>query len=99
MLDDTKAAGGMPKQPTGMLMLAVHQTYWLAEGSEYLTPMLDGSGFFPTPIVCVRFKNAFELNEFIGPNRNVMEFWGINPEVVERLRRDNHLSEISGDTL
>ncbi len=99
MLDDTGAAGPESEEPTGMLILAVNESYWLAEGDEYLTPMLDGSGFFPTPILCVRFSSSTELTAFIGPNRSLLDFWGLNPDVVERLRRDNHLKEIDGDNL
>jgi len=96
MLDETKNGG---EQPDGILMLAVNESYWLAEGIEYLTPILDGSGFFPTPIICVRFADTFELNLFIGPDRSLLDFWGVNPDIVERLRRDKHLNEISGDGL
>ncbi|MEM9343575.1 MAG: hypothetical protein AAGA87_11070 [Pseudomonadota bacterium] len=80
--------------PLRMVLFAVNETYWLAQGEEFLNEMLKGSGYFPTPVTCILFTDGNELQEFIGPDMNVMEFWGINPDVVARLRRDNHLKEI-----
>lgn len=85
--------------PPRMVLFAINQTYWLAQGDEFLNSMLKGSGFFPTPVHCILFEDAAELQEFIGPDMNVMDFWGINPDVVARLRRDNHLKEIHAHQL
>jgi len=85
--------------PIRMVLFAINDSYWLAQGDEFINPMLKGSGYFPTPVTCILFEDAQELQEFIGPDMNIMEFWGINPEVVARLRRDNHLKEIHANQL
>ncbi len=76
-----------------MVLLRINQTYWLSEGEEYLNYMLMGGGYFPTPVICYTFPDNFALHAYIG-ERSVTDFWGINPEIVERLRRDEHLLEI-----
>ena len=98
MRDDPQLPEKPPDEPQ-MVLLAINQTYWLAEGAEFLTPMLHGTGFFPKPVKCVIFRDSFELRQYIGPGRNLTEFWGINPDIVERLRRDDHLNEIFAHTL
>lgn len=99
MLDDTRADDGEPEQEQGMLILAINETYWLAEGSQWLTPMLDGSGPFPKPVLCVRFSSSVELRAFMGEDCNLLDFWSINPDIIERLRRDDHLKDVNGDNL
>lgn len=76
-----------------MLLLAINESYWLCEGKEFLNPMLLGRGYFPRPVHCIRCADIFELRRYIGPNRMVTDFWGINPDIVARLRRDNDLLE------
>lgn len=79
-----------------MVILRINQTYWLAEGKEFLNPMLMGNGHFPKPIVCINFDDSFALRTYLGPERNVTDCWGINPDIIERLRRDGHLAEQDG---
>lgn len=95
MRDNSNSTDGSPR----MVLLAIDQTYWLAEGEEFLTPMLHGSGFFPKPVTCVIFPDLFELRAYIGPGRSVVDFWGINADIVERLRRDGHLTEVLSHSL
>jgi len=85
-------AGGDPEPR--ITLLAINETYWLYEGEEFLNAMLMGKAFFPVPVRCMMFQNAFELRVFVGTGRAITDFWGINPDIVARLRRDNHLIEI-----
>jgi hypothetical protein len=78
---------------TGVTLIAVNQTYWLFEGAEYLNQVLLGQGY-PVPVKCVFFADSFEMKAYIGKDRVLTEFWGINPDIVERLRRDDHLLEL-----
>ncbi|MCV2869194.1 hypothetical protein OEW28_11200 [Defluviimonas sp. WL0002] len=80
-------------QEPRMILLRINETYWLFEGEEFLSPMLKGSGYFPTPVICYRFEDHLTLRAFIGAGRPMTDFWGINPDIVERLRRDEHLLE------
>lgn len=86
--DDTGQSGAQR-----MVLLRVNEGYWLSEGKEFLNQMLMGTGPFPTPVLCYTFQDAFELRAYLGPDRVVTDFWGINPDIVERLRRDGHLDE------
>lgn len=70
------------------------QSFWMVEGADYLTPMLMGNGYFPRPVRLLIFEDSFALKVHLGPGRAISDFWGINPDVIERLRRDNHLIEI-----
>jgi len=79
-----------------VILIAIEDRYWLFEGDEFLDAMLLGTGFFPKPVRCLRFRDSFELRIFLGPDRPMNTFWMINPDIVERLRRDDHLLETEG---
>lgn len=90
-LDDENDKGG--GEGPRMTLLSINQTYWLFEGKEFLNEMLRGQGYFPKPVRCIKCADIFELRRYIGVGRKVTDFWGINPDIVERLRRQNHLLE------
>lgn len=87
--------GGTPQ----MVLLAINQTYWLSQGKEYLNQMLRGAGFYPRPVRCIRFADHMELRLYLGPGRKITDFWGINPDIVDRMRRNDELDEVTFDTL
>jgi len=91
--EDDGGGGDAPR----MTLLAINQSYWLFEGKEYLNQMLVGRDYFPKPVRCILFADVFELRGFLGQGRKVTDFWGINPDIVDRLRRQNHLLEIPAD--
>ncbi len=82
---------GESGQEPRMVLLQIGETYWLSQGEEYLNPMLMGGGFFPTPVICYQFANHFALRAYLGADQSMTDFWGINPDIVARLRRDGHL--------
>lgn len=75
-------------------LIAVNQSYWLFEGEEYLNSLMMGQGDFPKPVKCVYFEDSFALKAYVGTERVLTDLWGINPDIVERLRRDDHLLEM-----
>jgi len=75
-------------------LIAINQRYWLFEGEEYLNSLMMGQGDFPKPVKCVYFEDSFALKAYVGTERVLADFWGINPDIVERLRRDDHLLEM-----
>lgn len=79
-----------------IILIAVEESYWLFSGDEFLNQMLLVDGDFPKPVQCLRFADSFEMRIFLGPDRPMNDFWGINPAIVARLRRDEHLIEIDG---
>ena len=101
MEDATGGMGEGDAPEPRMTLIAINQSYWLVEGEEYLDAMLMGNGFFPKPVRCMVFANAFEMRVFVGSDVAMTDYWGINPDIVERLRRDGHLIDVraqdSGD--
>jgi len=81
----------------GIVLLCIGEKYWLGQGDEWLQQMLTGEGDFPRPVLCVTCKDAFELGQFMGAGSNVAELWGINPEIVARLRREGDLTDLIFD--
>lgn len=77
-----------------IVLIALNRSYWLVEGTEFLNEMLLGQGYFPVPVRCIRFQDSFQLRAFLGEDRMMTDFWGINPDIVERLRRDNNLLDM-----
>jgi hypothetical protein len=97
---DITAERGEPddgEDPIPMTLLSIGQGYWLYEGVELLDDLLFGTGIYPFQVRCVRFKDHFEMVSFFGEGFSVGRMWMINPDVVERLRRENLLVEITPD--
>jgi hypothetical protein len=85
---------GFGQEPR-MTLLAVGGGYWLYEGEDFLNDMLFGRGAYPFRIRCMMFRDAFELRAVFGETFSVATLWRINPDVIERLRRENLLIEVS----
>jgi hypothetical protein len=92
---DTDVAGdrSLPEEPL-MTLLAVGGSYWLYDGEEFLNDMLFGRGAYPFYVRCVMFKSAGEVRTTLGETYTLGTGWRINPDVVDRLRRENLLVEI-----
>ncbi len=85
--------GREPEIP--MTILAISGGYWLYEGEDLLNDLLFGNGTYPFQVRCVHFKDVIEMNTFFGEGFTVSTLWRINPDVVDRLRRDKLLVEVS----
>ncbi|MDN5787842.1 hypothetical protein [Pseudorhodobacter sp.] len=75
-------------------LLAVGDGYWLYKGVEYLKDMVMAQGAYPFKVRCYVFEDSFEMNRFVtesGEGTN----WRINPDIVERIRNENQLIELS----
>lgn len=90
--DQTAKRDGNDDAP--MTLLAVNQAYWLYEGKDLLNDMLFGRGAYPFKVKCYVFENIYDLRRFTGEAVSVASFWHINPDIVDRLRRDDLLIEI-----
>ncbi len=93
-LDDAKQPEG--EDPGGIVLIHIkdRDTYYIIEGSEHMHEMMLVDGSFPKPVRCVGFETIIELNAFTDGTANLSDLWGINPEIIKRLRRDKHLLEI-----
>ncbi|MEM8951953.1 MAG: hypothetical protein AAGC99_21785 [Pseudomonadota bacterium] len=68
-----------------IMIVEVHQNYYMAMGEEHLEAMLSGKGPYPTPIACVAFRDMAHLSEYV--DTGVDGLWSIHPEIVNRLRK------------
>lgn len=84
--------GSEPEQP--IILIEVTGSFYLLEGELHMKQMMFVDGTYPTPVRCVRFESVFELRAFLGGHADLSELWGINPKIIERLRRDQQLLEI-----
>lgn len=82
-----------------MTLLAIGQGYWLYEGVDLLDDLLFGGGAYPFPVRCLCFKDNFGLKRHLGEDVQVMKLWRVNPDIVDRLRRDDLLIEIFPDAI
>lgn len=88
--DGLPEGGGDPR----ITLISVERTnYYLFEGEVFLNQLLLSDGDFPRPVRCVHFTTVFEQKRFLGEGVSLAALWGINPEIVERLRQDDHLLE------
>lgn len=102
MLDDSTGRDdddGEDDDDIPMTLLVVNGGYWLYEGVDLLNDLLFGTGRAPFQVRCVYFKDAFELKRFFGPDFVVTSLWRINPDVIERVRRENLLVEVHASDL
>jgi hypothetical protein len=97
---DTTDQGREPEEeddPIPMTLLAISGAFWLFEGEALLNDLLYGTGAYPFQVRCVHFKDAFELKRFFGDDFVVSKLWRINPDIIDRLRREHLLVEITPD--
>lgn len=97
---DTTDGDGVPDDeddPIPMTLLAINGSFWLYEGEALLNDLLYGTGSYPFQVRCVHFQDAFELKRFFGEGFMVSSLWRINPDIIERLRREKLLVEITPD--
>ena len=77
-----------------MVLLRINEMYRLHEGYEFLNAMLLGEGDYPRPVICMTFRDAFELNRFLS-RHGASRFVGINPLIIERLRQNDELIDVA----
>jgi hypothetical protein len=94
MRDNPDQHGPDGNDDAPITLLAVNQGYWLYEGEDLLNDLLFGRGLYPFRVKCLRFSSTFELNRYTMGGISVATLWRINPDVIERLRRENLLIEI-----
>jgi hypothetical protein len=88
---------GLPErgeEPHIILISVEKQNFYLFEGEEFLNQLLLEDGVYPRPVHCIGFASSIDLSIFIGDGKSLSQFWEINPEIVDRLRRNDHLLEV-----
>ena len=77
-----------------IILLKIAESYYLAEGEEYLSELMLVDGTFPKPLRCLNFEDAFKFSTFSGGTISLADLWGINPKIISRLRQEGHLLEV-----
>lgn len=94
------AINGIPGQgPNGgdeppIILLGIDQSsYYVYRGDEFLNQILLVDGEFPKPILCLHFQSIFDAKRFMGDGFSLASCWAIHPEIISRLRDEEHLIE------
>ena len=74
-----------------IVLARVDEAYWMLEGERYLNAMLSGREAVPKPVRCLQFRTVFDLGLFLPVGQDLASLWGINPAIVDRLRRNDEL--------
>lgn len=99
---DETTAGTAPQDdddddPIPMTILHINGGFWLYEGVELMDDLLFQTGAYPFQVRCVHFQDAFEVRRVMGAGFVASSLWRFNPDIIERLRRDKLLVEITPD--
>lgn len=82
-----------PEEPDIIIIAIDRKAFYLYKGEAHLDQLLLADGEFPRPVLCVHFKRALDVKTVIGQSVSVAQMWGIHPDIVSRLREDEHLIE------
>lgn len=94
MLDATNPPRKDPGSEPRIIIVAIQRTsYYLFKGDEFLDQLLLADGVFPTPALCVHFDSLIDAAQIIGAGFSTSNYWAVNPEIVDRLRRNKQLAE------
>lgn len=75
------------------------ETYWFYEGEEYIDAVLSKNDYYPVPVRCVSFRSAFEMHDFLSGSVVMDTMWKVHPAIVDRLRADDELEEVTASAL
>lgn len=94
MSDDGGAEDEQDEDGIPMTILAVNGSFWIYEGVDLMDDLLYGTGRYPFPVRCAHYKDGIELRRFFGGEFSPGTLWRLNPDIIERLRRENLLVEV-----
>jgi len=94
MMSDSEVEKEEDEDGIPMTVLAVTGSFWIYEGAELLHDVLFGTGRYPFPVRCAYYKDGIELRRFFGGDFSPGTLWRLNPDIIERLRRENLLVEV-----
>ena len=76
-----------------IVLIGAEESYWLLSGEKYLSAMLSGEEYYPTPVMYYEYDSMFELNAILDEGVLVSSLWDIHPGIIGRLRRQEHIKE------
>ncbi|MDT8857519.1 hypothetical protein RNZ50_21235 [Paracoccaceae bacterium Fryx2] len=77
------------------MLVSVGGEAWLVKGEEHLDVLLAHTTGFPLPVGFIHFPTRPALQRELGPDVTVADLWLIHPAIIDRLRADRHLLEIT----
>ncbi|WP_343079620.1 hypothetical protein [Ostreiculturibacter nitratireducens] len=80
-------------EPPIIIISIDRKSYFLYKGEDHLNQLLLADGDFPKPVLCVHFRSSLDVKLVLGEGVNVSRFWGIHPQIIERLRELEELIE------
>jgi len=96
MEDAVNTPRGGDEEPEVVMLVHANGSYWMYQGEDFIDEVLGKSGYYPKPVRCLMFASSYDLNVYLsrGPAR-LGDLWSIHPAVVERLRADEELVELT----
>lgn len=84
---------GASKTEECVIVVGADESYWLLSGEEYLSAVLSGEEFYPTPVIYYEYNSLYELNMDLEEGVVLNSLWSIHPGIISRLRQDDHIKE------
>lgn len=81
------------EQVDQIVLIGFGDSYWLLHGEEYLSAMLSGEEYYPTPVIYYEYDSMFELTLDLEEGTLIGSLWGIHPGIIGRLRREELIKE------
>ncbi len=82
-----------PPAEDALVLVGAEESYWLLKGEDYLSAMLSGEAYFPTPVIYYSYDSLYELSMDLEEGVLLNSLWGVHPGIIGRLRRDEHIKE------
>ncbi|MEM1267111.1 MAG: hypothetical protein AAGI50_13955 [Pseudomonadota bacterium] len=95
-MDDASGGGG-----ARVVLITVQQGAWLLEGEEFIDAVLAKSGYYPTPVRLLTFVSNYDMSVYLSSQTEarLADLWSIRSEVIDRLRADGELDELTPPAL
>lgn len=95
MSDELPTSGNLPDHEI-ILIGIERKNYYLFKGDQHINQLLLSDGTFPEPVCCLHFDTLLDVKLILGEAVNVAQYWGIHPDIVERLRQTEKMIEMDG---
>ncbi|MBL1437529.1 MAG: hypothetical protein COB08_015180 [Rhodobacteraceae bacterium] len=90
-MNDETTGEGADVDP--IILIGTEDSHWLLRGEEYLSAMLSGEEFYPTPVIYYQYDSLYELSMDLEEGVLIGSLWGIHPGIISRLKREEHIKE------
>ncbi len=81
------------EEDESIILIGTEESYWLLSGEKYLSAMLSGEEFYPTPVIYYKYDSMYELTADLDEGVLLTSLWDIHPGIIGRLRHQEHIKE------